>query len=156
MSAAHGRRLSSHVAMLGCVSMLTAMSSAMIYSLLPGFPDESLGASVASAAFIKGLAEAANSFFKVFSGRQTTRSNPQTSGVPRLFDFRPWQKFVSLAGISSGGWGPGMDPLGKGFRAPRGAFLGQHTPRKFRERVRLPPPLFLGVFPCPFFRGKYC
>ena len=54
------RRLSPNVAALGYVSMLTAMSSAMIYSLLPVFMVRILGISIASVGLIEGTAEAAN------------------------------------------------------------------------------------------------
>ena len=49
--------LSPNVAALGCVSMLTAMSSAMIYGLLPVFLVRVLGVSMASVGLIEGVAE---------------------------------------------------------------------------------------------------
>jgi MFS family permease len=62
------RRLSPNVATLGYVSMLTAMSSAMIYGLLPIFMVRVLGISIASVGVIEGLAEAATSLIKIVSG----------------------------------------------------------------------------------------
>ena len=60
--------LSPNVAALGCVSMLTAMSSAMIYGLLPIFLVTVVGASTASVGLIEGIAEATTSLTKIFSG----------------------------------------------------------------------------------------
>jgi Na+/melibiose symporter-like transporter len=57
-----------NVAALGYVSMLTALSSAMIYSLLPIFMVRVLGLSIASVGVIEGMAEAANSLIKIISG----------------------------------------------------------------------------------------
>ena len=59
------RRLSPNVAALGYVSMLTAMSSAMIYGLLPVFMVRVLGISIASIGIIEGITEAANSLVKI-------------------------------------------------------------------------------------------
>lgn len=54
------RPLTPNVAVLGWVSMLTAMSSAMIYGLLPVFLVRVLGVSIASVGLIEGMAEAAD------------------------------------------------------------------------------------------------
>ena len=48
--------------------MLTAMSSAMIYGLLPVFLVKALGVSIASVGLIEGVAEAATSLIKIASG----------------------------------------------------------------------------------------
>jgi hypothetical protein len=61
-------RLSPNVAALGYVSMLTAMSSAMIYGLLPVYMVRVLGISIAAVGFIEGIAEAVNSLIKIVSG----------------------------------------------------------------------------------------
>jgi hypothetical protein len=53
------QRLSPNVAALGFVGMLTAMSSAMIYGLLPVFMVRVLGISIASVGIIEGMAESA-------------------------------------------------------------------------------------------------
>lgn len=62
------RNLSPNIAMLGCVSLLTAMSSAMVYSLLPIFLVKVLGASVAVVGMMEGTAEATNSMMRLLSG----------------------------------------------------------------------------------------
>ena len=66
--------LSPNVAALGCVSMLTAMSAAMIYGLLPVFLVRVLGVSMASVGLIEGVAEAASSLIKIFSGALSDRT----------------------------------------------------------------------------------
>ena len=63
-----GRRLSRNVAVLGLVSLLKGMSSAMVHGLLPVFLVTVLGASMASAGLIEGIAEATISLTKVISG----------------------------------------------------------------------------------------
>jgi hypothetical protein len=55
------RALSPNVAVLGYVSMLTALSSAMIYGLLPMFLVRVLGLGMVSVGLIEGIAESANS-----------------------------------------------------------------------------------------------
>jgi hypothetical protein len=50
-------RLSPAILTLGCVSLLTAVSSAMIYGLLPLYVVHVLGASVATLGLIEGAAE---------------------------------------------------------------------------------------------------
>src|SRR5690349_14267218 len=60
--------LSANVVRLGFVSLLTAMSSAMVYGLLPVFLVKSLGVTVASVGLIEGIAEATTSLVKVISG----------------------------------------------------------------------------------------
>jgi MFS family permease len=61
-------RLSPNVAALGVVSLLTAVSSAMIYGLLPVFLIRVFGVSMACMGLIEGTAEAANSLIKIVSG----------------------------------------------------------------------------------------
>src|SRR5450759_4035671 len=61
-------RLSPNIVVLGVVSLLMGMSSAMIYGLLPVFLVTVLGASMTSVGVIEGLAEGTNSLTKTFSG----------------------------------------------------------------------------------------
>ena len=65
--------LSPNVPVLGYVSLLMGMSSAMIYGVLPVFLVVVLGASTASVGFIEGIAEATTSFAKIFSGITSDR-----------------------------------------------------------------------------------
>ena len=61
--------LSPNVPVLGFVSLLMGMSSAMIHGVLPVFLMVVLGASTASVGFIEGIAEATTSLAKIFSGK---------------------------------------------------------------------------------------
>jgi hypothetical protein len=70
-AAKHGP-ISPNVAVLGYVSMLTALSSAMIYRLLPVFPVRPLGLSTVSVGLIEGMAEAANFAACVHDGHHHT------------------------------------------------------------------------------------
>ena len=64
----HRRGLSPNVAALGYANMLTAMSSAMIYGLLPVYMVRVLDVSIASVGVIEGMAEAVNSLIRIVSG----------------------------------------------------------------------------------------
>ena len=72
-SASAPQSLSPNVPVLGLVSLLMGMSSAMIYGVLPVFLVVVLGASTASVGFIEGIAEATTSFAKIFSGITSDR-----------------------------------------------------------------------------------
>jgi MFS family permease len=120
------RRFSPNVTMLGIVSALTAMSSAMIYGLLPVFLVRVLGASMASVGVIEGLAEAATSFVKIISGSTSDwigRRKPLvvfgyalSAFIKTLFPIAAAASTVLVARV--------IDRLGKGIRdAPRDAFL---------------------------------
>ena len=120
------RRFSPNVTVLGIVSALTAMSSAMIYGLLPVFLVRVLGASMASVGVIEGLAEAATSFVKIVSGSASDwigRRKPLvvfgyvlSALVKTLFPVATLASTVLVARV--------VDRMGKGIRdAPRDAFL---------------------------------
>ncbi len=130
-------RLSSNVARLGLVSLLTAMSSAMVYGLLPVFLVRVLEASTASLGLIEGMAEATTSFIKLFSGAVsdwTGRRKPLVvigyalSAINKLlFPLAGATLVVLLARM--------LDRVGKGIRdAPRDAFLTDVTPSPIRGR----------------------
>jgi len=124
--AGEARTLSPNVVALGYVSMLTAMSSAMIYGLLPVFLLRVLGLSMASIGIIEGTAEAANSFVKIASGATSDwigRRKPLvvfgytlSAVVKVLYPLAYTALPVLIARV--------IDRLGKGIRdAPRDAFL---------------------------------
>ena len=129
------RRLSPNVAVLGYVSMLTAMSSAMIYSLLPVFMVRVLGISIASVGVIEGTAEAANSLIKIVSGVASDwigRRKPLvvfgytlSAVIKTIFPVAGTVSAVLAARV--------IDRLGKGIRdAPRDAFLADLTAKEIR------------------------
>jgi len=129
------QRLSPNVAALGCVGMLTAMSSAMIYSLLPVFMLRVLGISIASVGVIEGLAEAAASLIKIISGAASDRVGRRkpfvifgytlSAVIKTIFPFAASASAVLIARV--------IDRLGKGIRdAPRDAFLADFTAKEIR------------------------
>ena len=113
--------------------MLTAMSSAMIYSLLPVFMVRVLGLSIASVGVIEGLAEAANSLIKIISGTASDwigRRKPLvvfgytlSAVIKTVFPVAETASAVLAARV--------IDRLGKGIRdAPRDAFLADLTAKE--------------------------
>ncbi len=127
--------LSPNVAVLGLVSLLMGMSSAMIYGLLPVFLVTILGASTASVGLIEGIAEATTSLTKIFSGATSDwigRRKPLVilgyalSAVNKLlFPLAESASAVLIARIS--------DRIGKGIRdAPRDALLADVMPSAIR------------------------
>ena len=127
------KRLSANVATLGFVSLLTAISSAMIYGLLPVFLVRVLGINVASVGLIEGMAELANSLIKIISGAVSDRTGRRkplvmfgyilSAVVKTLFPQAETASTVLVARV--------LDRLGKGIRdAPRDAFVADLTCRR--------------------------
>lgn len=123
---------------LGLVSLLTDVSSEMIYPLLPAFLTGPLRAGPAALGVIEGLAESVAAFVKVASGRVSDR-------LPR-------RKPVVVAGYSVSSAARPLvalatapvhvlavrlvDRLGKGVRgAPRDALITEVTPPSDRGRA---------------------
>jgi MFS family permease len=115
--------------------MLTAMSSAMIYSLLPVFMVKVLGISIASVGVIEGTAEATNSLIKIVSGAASDwigRRKPLvvfgytlSAVIKTIFPVAGTVSAVLAARV--------IDRLGKGIRdAPRDAFLADLTAKEIR------------------------
>ena len=115
-----------NIIILGITSLLTDISSEMVYPILPVFLVTTLGASPAILGLIEGIAESLASLLKVFSGYfsdKIKRRKPFTifgyagSTIGKLFLFiaHGWG-FVLFARI--------IDRLGKGIRtAPRDALI---------------------------------
>jgi MFS family permease len=127
--------LSPNVVVLGIVSLLMGMSSAMIYGLLPVFLVTVLGASAATVGLIEGIAEATTSAMKIFSGAASDwigRRKPLvvlgyalTAVAKLLFPLAETASTVLIARI--------CDRIGKGIRdAPRDALLADVTPVAIR------------------------
>jgi MFS family permease len=128
-------RLSPNVAVLGIVSLLMGMSSAMIYGLLPVFLVTVLGASATTVGLIEGIAEATTSAIKIFSGAASDwigRRKPLvvlgyalTAVAKLLFPLAETASTVLIARV--------CDRIGKGIRdAPRDALLADVTPVAIR------------------------
>jgi MFS family permease len=115
-----------NIIILGITSLLTDISSEMVYPLLPIFLVNTLGASPAVLGIIEGIAESLASLMKVFSGFWSDKIKQRKpfaifgytgSGIGKLFLYM------------AGGWhmvllGRIVDRFGKGVRtAPRDALI---------------------------------
>lgn len=119
-------RLPATVVALGVVSLLTDMSSEMIYPLMPAFLVTVLGAGAVALGLVEGVAEATASILKVVSGRRSDRSGRRkplvvagytTSGLarPLIGLATVWPSVVALRFV---------DRIGKGLRtSPRDALI---------------------------------
>jgi MFS family permease len=126
------------VLILGLASLLTDLSSDMIYPLLPAFLALTLGAGAAGLGVMEGAAESLASLLKVLSGRladRLPRRKPLVvlgyalSGTARpLIAFAlTWPVVVGLRLC---------DRVGKGLRtAPRDALIADVTPESARGRA---------------------
>jgi MFS family permease len=115
--------------------MLTAMSSAMIYGLLPVFMVKVLGISIASVGAIEGMAEAANSLVKIVSGTASDWIGRRKPLVVFGYTLSALIKTIfPVAGTTSAVLAARViDRLGKGIRdAPRDAFLADLTAKEIR------------------------
>jgi len=128
-------RLPPNVVVLGIVSLLMGMSSAMIYGVLPVFLVSVLGASMTSVGVIEGIAEATTSFMKIVSGWASDwlgRRKPLVllgyalSAINKLvFPLAESAVMVLVARIA--------DRIGKGVRdAPRDALMTDITSSRVR------------------------
>lgn len=124
------RRLPGTVIALGTVSLLSDMSSEMIYPLLPVFLVTVLGAGAVSLGVIEGVAESTASILKIVSGRLTDRSGRRKplvlagyglSGLVRpLIGLATVWPVVAVLRFT--------DRLGKGLRtSPRDALIADAT-----------------------------
>ena len=124
--------------LLGWVSFFTDTASEMIYPLMPLFLTRVLGAGAMSLGVIEGVAEAANSVLKIWSGRMADKTGAPKRLViagyglssvmrPFLGAVTNWIHVLALRFI---------DRLGKGIRgAPRDAMLAVFATADNRGRV---------------------
>ena len=123
-------RLPGGIWALGAVSLLMDTSSELVHSLLPVFMATTLGASVVTIGLLEGMAEAAASFAKVFSGTLSDRLGRRKGLVVAgyglaaltkpLFPLAPAVSWVFAARV--------LDRIGKGIRgAPRDALVADIT-----------------------------
>lgn len=120
---------------LGIVSLLTDVSSEMIYPLLPAFVTAVLGGGAAAIGLIEGVAEATAALLKIVSGRITDASGRRRPLVIAGY---------SLSGLArpaiglAGAWPAVLvcrffDRIGKGLRtSPRDALIADWTPPERR------------------------
>ncbi|HEY3236266.1 MAG TPA: MFS transporter [Polyangiaceae bacterium] len=131
-------RLNRMVLVLGLASLLTDLSSDMIYPLLPGFLASSLGAGALALGIIEGAAETTAAVLKIASGiwaDRTQRRKPlvvlgySISGLVRpLIGFAlVWPVVLALRVV---------DRIGKGLRtSPRDALIADVVPPPQRGRA---------------------
>ena len=127
--------LSPNVPILGLVSLLMGMSSAMIYGVLPVFLVVVLGASTASVGLIEGIAEATTSLTKILSGITSDRIRRRKPLVVLGYALSAVNKllFPIAESASMVLLGRMADRVGKGVRdAPRDAFMTDMTPTAIR------------------------
>ena len=123
------------VRMLAMVSLLTDVSSDMIYPLLPAFLTATLGVSTAFVGAIEGMAESTAALLKLASGwwsdRMARRKPLVVAGYTLAALTRP---LMALAGSGAQVLAIRlMDRVGKGIRtAPRDALLTDATPPEER------------------------
>jgi MFS family permease len=118
--------LNPNILFLGLVSFLTDVSSEMIFTLLPLFLANVLGAAAVIIGFIEGVAESTASLLKVFSGWLSDRLGKRKSlafigyGLSTLA--KPFMYIATTWGLVLGV--RFADRLGKGVRtAPRDALV---------------------------------
>jgi len=123
---------------LGWVSLLTDVSSDMIYPLLPAFLTKSLGAGPAAVGLIEGLAETTASLTKIGSGIWSDRVRRRKPIVvlgyviaaiarPLVGFARLWSQVLAIRFT---------DRVGKGIRtSPRDALLADVVPGDRRGRA---------------------
>ncbi|WP_407313407.1 MFS transporter [Desulfosporosinus sp. SB140] len=124
-----------NIMVLGIVSLLTDISSEMVYPLLPIFLTTTLGASPAIVGIIEGIAESVASLLKVFSGYwgDKTKKKKELAIVGYGGSF-----LGKIILIVAGSWSGVLlsrliDRLGKGIRtAPRDALIAESAKAQAR------------------------
>lgn len=135
---ARGGGLGRNVLALGAVSLLTDLSSEMIYPLLPVFLAGTLGAGTATIGAIEGAAEATASLLKLASGRLSDRLGRRkplvVAGYALASAARP---LVAIAGTTAQVLSIRLaDRFGKGLRtAPRDALIADSVDPAVRGKA---------------------
>ena len=127
------RRIPRNVWVTGWVSFFMDVSSEMVYPLVPLFLSSSLGASKSVIGLIEGIAEAAASVLKLFSGALADRFGKHKLLMGLGYGISTASR--PLLALATG-WGMVLiarftDRVGKGIRtAPRDAIIAASTPRE--------------------------
>lgn len=130
--------LTGNVVTLGIVSMLTDVSSEMIYPLLPIFLTSVLGLGMAFVGVIEGVAESTASILKLFSGWFSDRLRRRKSLV--LFGYGISSLSRPFLALVTAGWHVlllrFLDRVGKGIRtSPRDALIADSTSADIRGKA---------------------
>ncbi|GAB4238796.1 MAG: MFS transporter [Deltaproteobacteria bacterium] len=133
-----GSKLHRNVVALGFVSLLTDLSSEMIYPLLPVFLTATLAAGPAALGLIEGVAETTASLLKLFSGAWSDRTGRKKPLVLAGYGLSTLAR--PLVGFATG-WGHVLavrfsDRIGKGVRtSPRDALVAAYVPPDRRGKA---------------------
>ncbi len=129
--------LNPNVFFLGLVSLLTDISSEMIFTLVPLFLANVLGAATTVIGFVGGLSESADAILRIFSGWLSDKIGRRKPFALLGYGLSTLAKpFMYIAGS----WGAVAairfsDRLGKGLRSsPRDALLADSTEAEKRGR----------------------
>lgn len=117
-----------NIILLGLVSLLTDISSEMVYPLLPLYLVGKLGATPAIVGVIEGIAESLASLLKVFSGTVSDKFNKRKPLAVFGYGFSGFAKILIILSASWPWvlWGRIGDRFGKGVRtAPRDALIAE-------------------------------
>ncbi len=131
-------KLDRNVTLLGLVSMLTDVSSEMIFPLVPIFLTSVLGAPVALLGAIEGLAEATSDILKMLTGIYSDKVGKRkpfvlagyglSTIVKPIFALSSIWQHVLLARV--------LDRIGKGLRgSARDAMIADYSDEKSRGRA---------------------
>jgi MFS family permease len=127
-----------NIILLGLTSLLTDISSEMVYPLLPLFLTATLGASPAILGLVEGIAESTASLLKVFSGYISDRFRRRLPlAILGYAGSVAGKVLLALAGV----WGTVLagrvvDRIGKGIRtAPRDALIAESASPATRGRA---------------------
>ncbi len=122
-----------NIILLGITSLLTDVSTEMVYPLIPLYLSAKLGASPAIIGLIEGIAESLASLLKVFSGNISDRIRKRKPLAIFGYTFSSLGKLILYA-ANAWGWvltSRIVDRLGKGIRtAPRDALIADSTKPK--------------------------
>jgi len=124
-----------NIILLGITSLLTDISSEMIYPLLPIYLVQTLGVSPVILGFIEGISESLASLVKVFSGYFSDKIKSRKPLTIWGYSSSTAGKFLLC--ISASWWyvlaGRVIDRFGKGMRtAPRDALIADSAQVKKR------------------------
>jgi MFS family permease len=129
------REIPAGVWALGIVSLFMDLSSEMIHALLPLYLVSVLGTSMVTVGVVEGLAEAAASIVKIFSGALSDRMGKRKALAAFGYGLAAFTKPI-FALATSVGWliaARFIDRVGKGIRgAPRDALIADLAPPELR------------------------